>query len=161
MDLERCKAWSINLSSVEKQIILKNLLLIGKYARSSIGTYRNERYKNIDLLDARIEYCSMYHKSTISRIAGILSALVLFAFAYTEEITPFRITGVDGELFVQYYNDEYVSKNDGIETSRREGVTTQEGLDLTCTAIFTIPIFFVSILAGGRYSISTIMNPIW
>ncbi len=69
--------------------------------------------------------------------------------ANSEEIAPFRITGVDGEVYLRYFSDEYRSRNEGSSTSWREGTTTEEGLDFTIHSYIYHPNFFRLDFGGG------------
>ena len=59
------------------------------------------------------------------------------------------MTGIDGEVYLQYLTDEYVNKNNGTVTTRREGTTTQESLDLTVHSYIYHPNFFRLDFGGG------------
>ncbi|MEN8179105.1 MAG: hypothetical protein ABFS39_10875, partial [Pseudomonadota bacterium] len=70
-------------------------------------------------------------------------------YASSEEIAPFRLTGVDGEVYVRFFADEYVNELTGVETSRREGTTTEEGFDITLHSYIYHPNFFRLDFGGG------------
>jgi hypothetical protein len=74
---------------------------------------------------------------------------MLCGYASSEEITPFQVTGVDGEVYVRYFTDEYIDEYAGVETSRREGTTAEQGLDLTVHSFIYHPNFFRLDFGGG------------
>jgi hypothetical protein len=89
-----------------------------------------------------------FKKNTILVVA-CLTAVMLSEHAYSEEIAPFRITGVDGEVYGRYFTDDYRSKTNGVETSSREGTTTEEGLDFTVHSYLYHPNLFRLDFGGG------------
>ncbi len=76
-------------------------------------------------------------------------AVTWFDYAHSEEIAPFRVTGVEGEVYVRYFTDEYIDSNAGVDTSRRSGATSEIGLDLTIHSYFYHPNFFRLDFGGG------------
>jgi len=85
-------------------------------------------------------------------------AVGLFGSADSEEIAPFRLTGVEGELYGRYVNDIYRDEYDGEEVNRREGKSFETGLDVTLHSYIYHPNFFRLDFGGGPVAIRHIYD---
>jgi hypothetical protein len=82
-------------------------------------------------------------------IAACLCIALFHGYAQSEEISPFRITGVDGELYFRYFTDEYEDRFAGELASYQDGTTTEQGLDVTFRSYIYHPNFFRLDFGGG------------
>lgn len=98
------------------------------------------------------------YKTRILYFAAITAALLFVGYANSEEIAPFRLTGVDGELYVRYVNDIYRDKSEGDEKSRREGKALEGGLDVTLHSYIYHPNFFRLDFGGGPVTVRHIYD---
>jgi hypothetical protein len=88
----------------------------------------------------------------------MLGAVMVCGYTNSEEIAPFRLTGVEGEIYVRFVNDIYRDKRDGEQTSRREGKFFEAGLDATFNSYIYHPNFFRLDFGGGPVTIRSIYD---
>ncbi|MGD8590196.1 MAG: hypothetical protein PVG22_15330 [Chromatiales bacterium] len=95
----------------------------------------------------------MYTKNIIiGFVAAMILAVIFCDYAVSEEVSPFRVTDVDGEIYVHYLNDIYRDKSYGEESSRREGKVLETGIDVTLFSYIYHPNFFRLNFGGGPVS---------
>lgn len=58
----------------------------------------------------------------------LLALMALWNTAFTQEISPFRLTGIDGHVELRFAGDYYTSSSDGGVSTHRNGTTFEEEL---------------------------------